>query len=199
MKRNLEQALKLRSHAGDRRADYELAMHFVSSSPEKKVKEILKLLKKASNEGVIEATYYLGIASLEEWNPKKSKALALKYIQKAAASGLPEACNRLAVKYEGGVEAPKNLKLATYWYKKGATLGDPLAQFNLATNYENGIGVRKSLKEALKWYRAASVQNYDEAFEKVRELESKMAKKWPKLSKNSKNTAKNAALIKGRK
>ena len=126
---SVELNLGIRSNVGDRRADYELALYYVSNSPEKKVKEILNLLKRASDEGVIEATYYLGIVNLEEWNPKKSKTLALKYMKKAATSGLPEACNRLAVKFEGGVEATKDLKLATYWYKKGAILGDPLAQF----------------------------------------------------------------------
>lgn len=170
MNKRMERNLKIRSKSGDRRADYELALQYISKCPEKKFLDILNLLKKASRSGVVEASYYLGIASLEDWNPKKSKALSFKYIYRAAMSGLPEACNRLAVKYEGGVEAPKNLKLAIYWYRKGATLGDPLAQYNLALNFEKGIGVKRNLREALKWYKAASAQGFNEAKHKVRNL-----------------------------
>lgn len=162
--------------AGDHRASYELAMLYVSASPFRKSKEIFSLLKKSSDAGILEATYYLGIAYLEDWCPRKSKSASLNNVLKAANAGLPEACNELAVKYEGGVEAPKNLKLAIHWYKKGAMLGDVLAQANLAKNYEKGIGVKVNLRQALNWYEASMLQGFDEAkegYKRVKKLISK--------------------------
>ena len=58
------------------------------------------------------------------------------------------------------------------WYRRSADRGHPRAQYNLGRCYETGRGVEKDPERALELYRAAASQDYREAVEAVKRLQS---------------------------
>ena len=159
-----------RAELGDMKATFDLASYLISTFQFKRSSEIIKLLKKASDAGVIESIFWLGKVYEEQWNPDKSLSKSYQNYLKAAKLFHPEACNSVALCYLRGNGTKKNKPLGIKWLLRGATLGNASAQFNLADSFEKGIDCKKNLKEAKKWFQASCLQGHPEARYRLNKL-----------------------------
>jgi hypothetical protein len=79
-----------------------------------------------------------------------------------------------AIRKSGG--DPSDFAETAYWMRKAADKGSAAAQFSLGMFYEHGLGVEKDMNQALSWYRKAADQGYNDAKEKLAELQGTAAR-----------------------
>lgn len=127
--------------------------YFMGQGVEKKPKEGIKWLTRASENGHAVSTFYLseyyftGRDNLVEKDPEKGLAL----LKSLSDQGYPYAQNALGECYAGiskicGVE--KNYDIAIKLLKQATEEDHVIAPFNLALLYLEGKGVEKNLEEA---------------------------------------------------
>ena len=133
-----------------------------AKSREKYNSDALKIVKKLSGNGYIEATFYLadcytrGSLGLESDTRE-----AFKLYQNAAKAGHAQAAYRVAVcceigQEEGGGTSRDPVK-AMQWYKRAATLGDTPAMYKMGIISLKGLlGQAKNPREALVWLKRAA-------------------------------------------
>lgn len=138
---------------GNVTAQYELSAMYqngcgsvVASSDE----EMLKWLRKAADQGHIEAQFKLGNMYIIGDRVAESQENAVIWWRKAAEQGHLEAQLDLGI-YTEGSESVK-------WYIKAAEQGNAKAQGRLGHMYFTGDGVAQNFEEAVKWLTMAAAQ-----------------------------------------
>ena len=123
---------------------------FITMSQSECVEEILSeavnWFRKAAEQGLAEAQYYLGMCYENGEGIKKDLTEALKWYHQAAEQGYEEAINKLNASLE--VKAQN---------------GDMEAQFELGNKYYTGKDKPKDYTEAMKWFKKAAKQGHAEA------------------------------------
>lgn len=171
--KRIEKKLIRRVQLGDAKASFDLGSYLVSTFQYKRISEILEYLTKASDAGVIESVFWLGMIHEEDWNPRKSLSKSFKCYLKAAKLNHAEACNSVALCYLRGVGTKVNQVLGMNWLLKGAVLGNASAQFNLADSFEKGVDCKKNLALAKSWFEASLLQGHPEARYRLKKLVTK--------------------------
>ena len=157
---------------------YDLARELfkVDLFTEKEVKEAVRLFRKAAEQNVAWAMYYLGQAYEYGNSVKKDLSEAAKWYRKAAENGAPWLQFMVGEKFEDGFEVGwyTNDKEIDYdeaakWFRAAGENGDPELQFRVGEKFDTGFlsfekrrwgtdyyksGGRNS-DEAEKWYRTA--------------------------------------------
>jgi TPR repeat protein len=95
---------------------------------------------------------------------------AVKWYRRAADNGLIEALIKLGKMHESGIGVDRNYSDSVKFYRMAASKGDAEGQYNLGRMYEDGKGVVKSNTEALKFYKLASRQNFSNAGDAIRRM-----------------------------
>ena len=129
---------------------------------EKYILDAHKIVKKLSNNGYSEATFYLADAySRGSLGLESDTREAFKLYQSAAKAGHAQAAYRVAVCCEIGHEegggTSRDAVKAMQWYKRAATLGDTPAMYKMGIISLKGLlGQPKNPKEAVVWLKRAA-------------------------------------------
>lgn len=133
-----------------------------SKKTEKEEDELTKL-KRAAENGDVEAQYELGNMYYIGIRVTQDYAEAVKWHRKAAEQGNARAQNSLGIMYRLGQGVTKDYKEAVKWFRKATEQGNADGQYNLGTMYHFGNGVPLDFDEAIKWFRKAANQGNDAA------------------------------------
>lgn len=124
------------------------------------LKEGVKWMHKAADQGIKEAQLYVGLLTYRGlWGVKKDVNQAITWLEKAANKGLVNAQLNLAILHEN----EKNYEKAFKWYLKAAEEGKVEAQTKVGNFYYEAKGVTKNTAEAIKWYLKAADKGFVEA------------------------------------
>ncbi|KAL9064506.1 MAG: hypothetical protein Q9161_008843 [Pseudevernia consocians] len=149
-----------------------------NKSREKYILDAYKIVKKLSNNGYSEATFYLADAySRGSLGLESDTREAFKLYQSAAKAGHAQAAYRVAVCCEIGHEegggTSRDAVKAMQWYKRAATLGDTPAMYKMGIISLKGLlGQSKSPKEAVVWLKRAAERADEENPHALHELVS---------------------------
>ena len=133
-----------------------------NKSREKYILDAHKIVKKLSNNGYSEATFYLADAySRGSLGLESDTREAFKLYQSAAKAGHAQAAYRVAVCCEIGHEegggTSRDAVKAMQWYKRAATLGDTPAMYKMGIISLKGLlGQPKNPREAVVWLKRAA-------------------------------------------
>lgn len=133
-----------------------------NKSREKYILDAHKIVKKLSNNGYSEATFYLADAySRGSLGLESDTREAFKLYQSAAKACHAQAAYRVAVCCEIGHEegggTSRDAVKAMQWYKRAATLGDTPAMYKMGIISLKGLlGQPKNPKEAVVWLKRAA-------------------------------------------
>ncbi len=122
------------------------------------IAEAMKWYERASQGGIVPATFRLGALYEKGLGAKKDIETARRYYMQAAEKGSAKAMHNLAVLDADGGGAGPNYKGAAQWFRKAAERGVADSQFNLGILYARGIGVEQNLAESYKWFSLAAAQ-----------------------------------------
>ncbi len=148
-------------------ANAQLFKKYLDQPIETSPSEIVKLTRRAAEQGHIICQRNLAIFYLKGRYVRQSFSEAIKWFERAAEqdNSLPEDTLTVAYWYEELGEAywygrgvQQSPSEAIRWWLKAATLGNRIAQNNLGTAYWLGQGAPQSLEEAVKWYTKAATQ-----------------------------------------
>lgn len=117
--------------------------------------EAYKWYKKASDQGLLKATYNLGLMYEQGFGVERSDEEAYKSYEKAAQGGYAPAQYNLACCLYNGVGIDESLVDAVHWFKESAEQGDGYALHHLANLYKTGYGVTQSDEEAYRLMKLA--------------------------------------------
>ncbi|KAF6239526.1 hypothetical protein HO173_002070 [Letharia columbiana] len=147
-----------------------------NKSREKYILDAHKIVKKLSNNGYSEATFYLADAySRGSLGLESDTREAFKLYQSAAKAGHAQAAYRVAVCCEIGHEegggTSRDAVKAMQWYKRAATLGDTPAMYKMGIISLKGLlGQPKNAKEAVVWLKRAAERADEENPHALHEL-----------------------------
>ena len=149
-----------------------------NKSREKFILDGHKIVKKLSNNGYSEATFYLADAySRGSLGLESDTREAFKLYQSAAKAGHAQAAYRVAVCCEIGHEegggTSRDAVKAMQWYGRAATLGDTPAMYKMGIISLKGLlGQPKNPKEAVVWLKRAAERADEENPHALHELVS---------------------------
>ena len=149
-----------------------------NKSREKFILDAHKIVKKLSNNGYSEATFYLADAySRGSLGLESDTREAFKLYQSAAKAGHAQAAYRVAVCCEIGHEegggTSRDAVKAMQWYRRAATLGDTPAMYKMGIISLKGLlGQPKNPKEAVIWLKRAAERADEENPHALHELVS---------------------------
>ena len=143
------------------------------------MKNDIKRLRKAAEEGHVLAQTGLGVMYTKGEGVTQDYEEALKWFRKAAAQGEAEAQCWLGSMYDTGLGVAKNRQEALKWYRKAAEQGHASAQFSLGARYFVTEDCREFKPridniEAYKWLILAAAQGNQYAVDFRDVLKQKM-------------------------
>ena len=112
----------------------------------------IPLLKRASEEKVLQAQFLLGLCYQWGMGTEEDSKEAVRYYQLAATSGYASAQSSLAACYERGIGVTKNGEQALFWYDRAAAQNERWAQKKMSVLRPNPLekktnAFNKSLSE----------------------------------------------------
>ncbi|MBR6204893.1 MAG: SEL1-like repeat protein [Candidatus Methanomethylophilaceae archaeon] len=144
--------------------------HMLGTAVPASGEKALRLLGRASDLGVAEASKEIAWMYHTGTGVRQSSAKDFEWTLKAAEQGDPEAQNDAGYCYGVGRGVEKSLEKAAMWYRRGAENGNAYAQTNLAHLYSQGLGVERSDEEAFGWYLKAAKQGREVAQDNVGQM-----------------------------
>jgi hypothetical protein len=120
-----------------------------------------KWLLAASEQGIAQADYDLGVLYLKPKNKRLEMGLAR--LEKAAAQGNPQAYTYLSALYRDGEDVPVDEAKSVRLLREGARLGDPEAQDELGEALRAGSRVEKNEAESFELFKKAAWQGHNDA------------------------------------
>lgn len=168
--KNLEKAVEYYTKAAngnDAQALFRLGNYFEAGLTEgegdkaktviqKNDKSALDLYRLASQNGLPEAFFNVGVyyetGTVVDKDPEK----AFTYFLRAANNGLAQAQFRLAGLYQNGTGVAQDVVAAKGWYQLAADRGNVAAQISLGQMYEAGVGGAANAEVAAQYYSNAA-------------------------------------------
>jgi TPR repeat protein len=126
--------------------------------------------QEASNNGVANAKYNLGVLYHQGLGVAASLSKAISLYKDAAEMGHPEAQYNLGIANIEGIGVPYNPGNAAQYFEKAAEQGVVEAAYNLGLIYENGLLGEAQPDIALTWYKYASDAGSPEAKSAMQQL-----------------------------
>ncbi len=158
-------------------AQHDMGAIYVSGHAQIKqdLKRAVLWFTEASDNGVANATYNLGVLYHKGLGVKKSLDKAMDYYLNAAQAGHREAQYNLAIANIEGVGTPYNPEKAKFYFEKAANQGVTEAAYNLGLIYENGLLGKSEPGKALSWYKYAADQGSPEAQSALEQLANSLS------------------------
>ena len=130
---------------------------------QKDLKRAVLWFKEASNNGVANAKYNLGVLYHQGMGVKQNIDDAMNLYKEAAKLDHPEAQYNLGIAHIEGIGVEYNPSQAANFFERAANQGVVEAAYNLGLIYENGLLGETQPDEALAWYKHAADQGSPEA------------------------------------
>ena len=150
---------------GTPKAQYTLGLTFYSN---KNYRESFKWFRHASEQGLKEAQFMLGVSYIDGKGTKIDNNAAFHLFKKSAYQGYAPSQNNIGYMYKDGSIIKQDYNKAFKWFKKASTQGNMNAQYNLGKLYKEGKGVTENILKAYIWFNLASSQGHQQA-EKARD------------------------------
>jgi len=126
---------------------------------------------KASEAGIIEATYELALCYLNG-APRLSESMAASLMEDAAEKEFLPAIQEMGRFYEEGIGVRVNFQRSAFWKEKAAGKGSPQDWVELADAFFKGEGVPQDYARSAYWYdKAAQTKNAAALYMLARQLE----------------------------
>jgi TPR repeat protein len=116
-----------------------------------------KWLRKAAEQGVVEAQYALANILVNSAPQEVAEAMIL--YRNAAEQNHIDAQLALGVAYADGSGGSRNLVESARWFRQAAEQNSSIGQYFLAEAFEHGRGVTQDNNAAANWYRKAAEQD----------------------------------------
>lgn len=126
--------------------------------------------REASNNGISNARYNLGVLYHQGLGKKRDLSRALYWYREAAKLGHAEAQYNLGIAHIEGIGTEYNPQLAAAYFERAANNGIMEAAYNLGLIYDNGLMGQSKPDEALLWYKIAADQGSKEAQSAMEQL-----------------------------
>ena len=150
---------------------YDLNVSYIQTRVVRKTNpETLKWLRRAADNGNIDAEFNLGVQYAKGYGVEKNSDEAIKWLRRAADHGHSNAQSNLGAMYATGIGVEKDYDEAYKWFHRAAVHGNSNAQYNLGVMYATGTGVLRNDVEALKWYRLSAHKGFFKAKNNLRLL-----------------------------
>ena len=144
--------------AGDADSQYKLALYYLNN---KRADVAVKWVKKASDGGVVGATYYYGWLLHQGLGIKQDKAKGITLMEQAAKKGFSAANYQLGKIYYEGNGTDKDYAKAVDYLKKAAPANAD-ARWLLGLCYLQGSGTQQDYYQATQWFANAGTGHKDE-------------------------------------
>ncbi|ORX86515.1 HCP-like protein [Anaeromyces robustus] len=136
---------------------------FYGIGTEKSYTEAFKYYTKATELGIPEAMYMLGLMYEKGYGISNDICMAIYWYNEAAKYHYGKAFKALGNIYENGIGVIKNDKKAYEFYKNGSDIGEVSCFTCLGRMYENGQYVEENIGKAVYLYQQASQKNCPKA------------------------------------
>ena len=136
----------------------------------KNLKRAVLWFREASNNGVANAKYNLGVLYHQGMGVDQSIDEAMNLYKEAAKLGHPEALYNLGIAHIEGIGVEYNPSQAAYFFETAANHDVVEAAYNLGLIYENGLLGETKPDEALAWYKYAADKGSPEANSALNQL-----------------------------
>ncbi|MBO5613369.1 MAG: SEL1-like repeat protein [Prevotella sp.] len=143
---------------GDTDSQFRLALYYLNN---KQADVAAEWFKKASDGGVVGASYYYGLLLHEGVGIKQDKAKGIILMEQAAKKGFAASYYQLGKIYYEGNGIEKDYTKAT-WYLKKATFTNADARWLLGICYLRGWGVPQDYYIATQWLANAGTSHTEE-------------------------------------
>ena len=159
-------ALTNRAHAGNAKAQFELAELYMSSEHEEDIALAEEWALKAGQLGNVEAMYWLGegytfyakeVLEADPEDAKQNFEYGYNWLTQAAKHQHAAAILELAGYYRRGNVVEKDLAKSVELVQQAAELGDAQAMRDLSAIYAHGLGVEIDEDKAVFWNEKANV------------------------------------------
>ncbi len=140
----------------------------------KNMKRAILWFTEASNNGVANAKYNLGVLHHQGLGVEQNITKAMKLYEEAANIGHPEAQYNLGIANIEGIGVTYSPSRAAMFFEMAANKNVAEASYNLGLIYENGLLGETSPDAALAWYKRASDQGSPEASTAINQLSSSL-------------------------
>ncbi|HAI14682.1 MAG TPA: hypothetical protein DCM28_23455 [Phycisphaerales bacterium] len=148
--------LTTRAHAGEARAQFELASCYDMGHGFKLDRKQAALwYQRASDQGYMPAKINLGWLYQMGQGVEQNFQTAIALYRQAADKEYPQAQHNLACIYDEGLGIKEDNKQAVSWYQKAADHGHPRACLNLGVMYMRGEGIATDVVKAYQWLTIA--------------------------------------------
>ncbi len=141
---------------GDKLACLRVAKFYDSREGGRNYSEAFRWFQAASDQGVAEATAWMGSYYLYGHGVTEDKAKGLAFIQSAVAAGDPVGLRFLGLMYESGGVLPRNYTRAFRMFSEAIEKGDTKSYDRLAYLYLKGNGAPRDVPKAISLMQEGS-------------------------------------------
>lgn len=170
--RDLTKKIENQAFDGIPEAQHDMGAIYVSghNNVKRDLDRAILWFTEASNNGIANATYNLGVLHHRGFGVSKDLPQAMKLYEKAAEQGHPEAQYNLGIANIEGVGMKYDPQRAAFYFENAAKQGVTEAAYNLGLIYENGLLGQAEPGKALSWYKYAAEQGSPEAKSALNQL-----------------------------
>lgn len=174
--RDLSKRIETKAFDGIPEAQHDMGAIYVSghNNVKRDLDRAILWFSEASNNGIANATYNLGVLHHRGLGVPKDVSKAMALYEKAAEQGHPEAQYNLGIANLEGVGMSYDVERAAYYFERAASQGVTEAAYNLGLIYENGVLGQAEPGKALSWYKYAAEQGSPEAKSALNQLASSL-------------------------
>lgn len=156
---------------GSIEAEYQIAQLMNSNLVDKNkyavnIKSIIESLKRAANQGNLDAIVAVGDYYMQQPNIK----LALEYYNKAAQHNFAPALSRLGLMYFNGDGVQQNYQTSMEFFARAAAVGNATAEYYLGEMHRRGLGVKQDHEVSSAWYNKAAAKDFHKAEVRLADL-----------------------------
>ena len=164
--------IEVKAFDGVPEAQHDLGAIYVAGHGQIKqnLKRAIFWFTEASQNGIANATYNLGVLHQQGLGVSKSMKNAIKLYQQSAEMGHPEAQYNLGIAHIEGIGVAYSPTRSARYFEQAAEKGVTEAAYNLGLIYENGLLGDPQPDEALSWYKRAADQGSPEAESALEQL-----------------------------
>lgn len=173
---DIAKRIETRAFDGVPEAQHDMGAIYVSGhgSVKQDLRRAVLWFTEASNNGIANATYNLGVLHHRGLGMDKDLPRAMALYEKAADQGHGEAQYNLGIANIEGVGMKYNPQKAAEYFERAAQQGVMEAAYNLGLIHENGLLGQPEPGQALSWYKYAAEQGSPEAKSALNQLASSL-------------------------
>ncbi len=164
--------IEMQALAGNAEAQHDLAAIYTAghAGVAQNFDRAVFWFREASNAGIANAQYNLGVLNHQGLGIERSLDHALYWYREAARRGHPEAQYNLGIAHIEGIGTTYNPTLAAEFFEASANQGVMEAAYNLGLIHENGLMGEAKPEQALMWYKIAADQGSPDARSAMEQL-----------------------------